>query len=83
LSDFLDSGFNTAGEVLDCAHGMLTGPAQAECLMELRRLRAKLAALHAESANAPLSQRRGTGIVLAMREWEPRVFSAMRRDPAG
>jgi transcriptional regulator with XRE-family HTH domain len=82
LSDFLDSGFDRAGEVLDFAHGMLTEPAQAECLMELRRLRAKLAALHAESASAPLSQRRGTGIVLAMREWEPRAFSAMRRDPA-
>ena len=83
LSDFLDGGFNQPGQTLDFAHGMLTGPAEAEFLVELRRLRARLAALHTESATAPLSQRRGTGVLLAMREWEPRAFSAMRRDPTG
>lgn len=83
LSDFLDSGFNQQGQTLDFVHGMLTGPAEAEFLAELRRLRARLAALHTESATAPLRQRRGTGVLLAMREWEPKAFSALRRSPAG
>jgi transcriptional regulator with XRE-family HTH domain len=83
LSDFLDGGFNQPGQTLDFAHGMLTGAAEAEFLVELRRLRARLAALHAESATAPLSQRRGTGVLMAMREWEPQAFSAMRRKPSG
>ena len=80
LSDFLDSGFDQPGYTLDFTHGMLTGPAEAEFHLELRRLRARLAALHTESATAPLSQRRGVGVLLAMREWEPRAFSAMRRN---
>ena len=83
LSDFLDCRFNQPDQTLDFAHGMLTGPAEAEFLLELRRLRARLAALHTESAAAPLSQRRGTGVLLAMRQWEPQAFSAMRRNAAG
>ena len=83
LSDFLDSRFNQPGQTLDFAHGMLTVSAQAEFVVELRRLRARLAALHTESAAAPLNQRSGTGVLLAMREWEPQAFSAMRRKPNG
>lgn len=82
LSDFLSSGFNQPGQTLDFGHGMLTGPAEAELQVELRRLRAKLAALHTQSSTAPLSQRRGTGVLVAMRDWEPQAFSAMRRTAA-
>ena len=83
MSDFLGSRFDQPGHTLDFTHGMLTGAAEAEFLVELRRLRARLAALHTESATAPLSQRRGVGVLLAMREWEPTAFSAMRRVAPG
>ena len=79
LRDFIDGRFDQPSQTLAFAHGMLTRPAEAEFQLELRRLRAKLAALHTESAAAPLSQRRGTGVLLAMREWEPHAFSALRR----
>ena len=46
---------------------------------ELRRLRSKLAALHEESAAAPLNQKCGTRLLLAMREWEPTGFTQLRR----
>jgi transcriptional regulator with XRE-family HTH domain len=82
LQDFLDCTFTASGEMIEFAHGMLTSQAQGELLMELRRLRAKVASLHAESKAAPLPQRRGTGVLVALREWEPAEFRALRRADA-
>ena len=79
LQDFLDSSFAASGEIMEFAHGMLTQEAQVEVMMELRRLRAKLAALHTESKATPLPQRKGTGLLVAMREWEPAGSRALRR----
>ncbi len=79
LPEFIDSGFRTPGESLDFVHGMLTESARAKLELELRQLRARFALLHEESLAAPLPQRRGTGLLLALREWEPAAFSALRR----
>lgn len=79
LGDFIGSKFDHQDETLEFMHGMLTDHALAQLQVELRRLRAKLAALHEESAAAPLAQRRGIGMLLAMREWEPRGFRGLRR----
>src|SRR5574337_589820 len=81
LHDFLNSPFLDNGEDMVFAQGMLTEPAMAELRAELRRLREKFAALHDEGLTAPIGQRRGTGLLLAMREWEPRAFVEMRRTP--
>lgn len=81
--DFLDSKFDEADATLSFAHGMLTDSARVEFQAELRRLRAKLAALHQESAAAPLGLKRGVGVLLAMREWEPRAFEKLRRSSNG
>ncbi len=67
LADFLDSPFAHPDEVQGFAHGMLTEPAIAKMQSELRLLA------------SPLSKRRGTGLLLAMREWEPASFTALRR----
>jgi hypothetical protein len=58
---------------------MLTAAAQAQLATELRRLRARFSALHDESVGVPMAQRHGVGLLLAMREWEPEVFAALRR----
>lgn len=38
-----------------------------------------MAALHEESTAAPLEQRRGIGLMLALRRWEPESFKGLRR----
>lgn len=79
LPDFLRGPFDGEGESMAFVHGMLTPAAQAELARELRRLRQRLAALHEESAAAPLAMRRGTAVLLAQREWEPEAFARLRR----
>jgi hypothetical protein len=60
-------------------HGMFTDQALAQITDELRRLRKRFAELHEESLSAPLSKRRGAGLLLAMRGWEPSDFAKLRR----
>ena len=79
LPDFMASRFDVPDETLHFAHGMLTKPAYAQLQVELHKLRSKLAALHNESLSAPLSEKRGTALLLAMRVWEPQVFRKLKR----
>lgn len=81
LTDFLNSAFTQADASMAFVHGMLTEPALAELQKELQRLRTRFSALHDESADAPLAQRRGIAMLLARREWEPAVFQQLRRKP--
>lgn len=79
MPDFVAGGFDGAGETLDFAHGMLTESARAKLQDELRQVRARFAQLHEDSLAAPLAQRRGSGLLLALREWEPAAFARLRR----
>lgn len=79
MTDFLNSGFAHADETLTFVHGMFTDQALAQMQEELRRLRLKFAELHEQSLSAPLSKRRGLGLLLAMRGWEPADFTRLRR----
>jgi len=79
LGDFLKSNFAAEDETMVFANGMYTDQALAQIQDELRRLRKKFAELHEESLAAPLSKRSGTGLLLAMRAWEPVEFSKLRR----
>ena len=81
LGEFLEGGFADDSATLEFAQGMLTKKAREELALELRRLKSRFAALHAESASEPLTHRRGTGLVMGAREWEPRMFARLRRDP--
>jgi len=78
-ADFLKSAFAREDESQAFVFGMLTDQAAAQMLDELRRLRQRMAMLHEESLAAPLSRRRGVGLLLAMRGWEPADFSKLRR----
>lgn len=79
MPEFIAGAFDGSGESLDFAHGMLTESARAKLQDELRQLRARFAQLHEESLAAPLAARRGSGLLLALREWEPAAFAALRR----
>jgi len=46
---------------------------------ELRRLRARLAALHEESIPTAFARKQGIGMLLAMRRWEPASFRELRK----
>ena len=79
LGEFLESNFEGEDEVMAFSHAMLTESAVAKMRAELRKLRQKFAELHEESLAAPLTKRCGTGLLLAMREWELVAFTALRR----
>lgn len=79
LPDFLDSPFTGGDESLTFSNGMLTTAAIEKMQSELRQLRLKFAELHEESLGSALGKRRGTGLLLAMREWEPAAFATLKR----
>lgn len=79
LNDFLKSNFDHADETMMFVHGMFTDQALAQIQDELRKLRQKFADLHEASLSAPLAKRRGLGLLLAMRAWEPSDFAKLRR----
>ena len=80
LGDFMKSEFAAEDEVMAFSHAMLTEAAIAKMQAEIRKLRQRFAELHAESLAAPLSKRHGTGLLLAMREWELSAFTELRRN---
>lgn len=79
MTDFLDSRFQQGHESMHFIHGMLTDAALEKFHAELRLLRQKFADLHTDSLASPLKKRRGTAALLAMREWEPASFTALRK----
>ena len=79
LGEFLKCDFSQNDELMSFSHAMLTEPAMMKLQAEMRKLRHKISELHQESLSAPLAKRYGTGILLAMREWELGAFTSMRR----
>ena len=77
--DFLAAGFEAPGALHLFSHGMLSRAAVAELEQELQRLRQLCARLHARSLAEAPAQRVGYGLLLALREWEPAAFAALRR----
>ena len=72
LDDFLGSPFGERDEALEFAQGMVTESDLAQLRQELRRLRARMAALHEESTAAPLEQG-AARLMLALRRGNGRV----------
>jgi len=79
LNDFMKSDFSQDDEVMAFSHAMLTESASAKMQTEIRKLRLKFSELHEESLAAPLAKRRGTGMLLALREWDIGTFTKLRR----
>ena len=78
LHDFLDGAFAQDDEAMIFSHGMLTEAAIAKIQVEIKQLRQRFAELHEESLASPLPKRRGTGLLMALREWEPSEFAKLR-----
>jgi transcriptional regulator with XRE-family HTH domain len=83
LPDFMKSRFDVPDEVMGFVHGMLTQSAYQQLQVEMRKLRAKFSALHDQSIDAPLEERRGTALLLTMRAWEPEAFRQLKRVQSG
>lgn len=77
--EFLDSRFGGTRDTHVFIQGMLTRTAAEELHRQLKRLRQQFSTLHDESLARPLSERHGTGLLLAVREWEPQIFTRLRR----
>jgi hypothetical protein len=77
--DFLNAAFTAPGETMAFVQGMVTETAALQIQAELRKLRQKMAELHQDALAVPLKQRRGTGLLFALREWEPAGFTKLRR----
>jgi DNA-binding Xre family transcriptional regulator len=80
--DFFRSRFESDGEMLVFASGMLSDSSNAAIRSRLRRVRAEFAELHHNDIGLPLSQRFGTSLLLAVRQWAPDSFVRMRRKEA-
>jgi transcriptional regulator with XRE-family HTH domain len=76
--DFLDAAFGDAGQTHVFLHGMLSPDARAAVLAQIQQLRQRFNASHDDSRQMP--NRRGVGMLLALREWEPPGFAALRRE---
>lgn len=79
LNDFLAGDFSREEESLSFSHAMLTEAAMAKMQSEIRKLRQRFAELHEDSLTTPLPKRHGTGLLLAIKEWEIAAFTHLRR----
>jgi hypothetical protein len=78
-AEYLSSKFNRPGELFLFVNGMLSRQSLAELIARMRRVAADLSDLHTTDRSLPLTERRGTSALLAIRPWEPRGFRALRR----
>ncbi len=78
--DYLSAPFPPGQYVF--TQGMLTEAARQRVTKLLEKVRQEFSEQHRTSLQQPLDERHGTGLLLAMREWEPSAFSALRRRDA-
>lgn len=79
LADFLNCEFAREDDTMSFTHAALTDAAISCLQNELRRLRHRVRELQQESLAEPVAKRREMGLLLALREWELRGFTALRR----
>ena len=77
--DFLNSHFTRPGEMRLFVTGMLTPGAVEEMLGRLESVVREFASLHRDELHLTASERLNTGLMLAIRPWELRVFTQFRR----
>jgi len=78
-SDFFSTTFNQQHEQLIVINGMLSTEAMAVFHRKLTQLAREFDALNQNDASLSLSQRSGTTVVLAMRNWRLGLFDSLRK----
>lgn len=78
--DFFKSRFDTPGELRVFAFGMLSLNSNTQIQQKMQNLLQDFHHYHEQDVRLPLAQRHGTGITLALRPWELKVFAKFRRE---
>ncbi len=78
-ADFFDTQFDQQHEQLMVINGMLSDSAMAIFQRKLRQLVAEFDELNNEDRSLPLSERKGTTVVLAARNWRYGLFDHLRK----
>lgn len=79
-AEFLGCNFDRNGELFLFLSGMLSDASIAELIGELRRVARDFAQRHRGDLGLPLPERYGTSLLIALRPWELRAFSHLRRE---
>ncbi len=78
-SQFLKSGFNSAGNMRVFLAGLLSERSHEAFARKLIALGNEFTELHRQDSDLPLEKRRNIGLLLALREWEFTVFRPFLR----
>ncbi len=78
-TQFLKSGFNSAGSLRVFIPGLLSERSQDVIARKLLALGKEFTELHQQDCELPLGKRRSTGLLLAIREWEFAAFRPLTR----
>lgn len=79
-SNFLASGFNQASQHKLFRVGMLSPESRNKLIEKLEKVAREFNDLHELDSHLPVGKRNGSGIMLAIRDWEFSVFKDMRRN---
>lgn len=79
--EFFQSSFSDSGELQIFVSGMLSRASNAELIKQIKRLSHEFNQLITDDQSTQLQQRFGTSLYVAMRPWEPTIFSQLRREP--
>jgi len=77
--EFLDSSFNGPGQLRVFVSGMISREGNAEIIRKMQHLAKEMNEMSVESESLPLEQRYGTSLMMAIRPWEIKVFTELRR----
>jgi len=77
--DFFRSRFDHSDDIRVFLSGMLSAKSMADIRERMDRLARDFNSLKRQDERLPLAEREGIGMVLALRNWEPGVFTALRR----
>ncbi len=80
--DFLNSSFKHRGESFLLLSGTLTMESRVALIKKMERLAQEFNEFNQDDHSAPLEQRTGCSMFLAIRPWRPDVYEKMRRYPA-
>jgi len=81
-AEYLGSNFDHSDELFLFVSGMLSHASSTELIGELRRVARDFAQRHRGDVGLPLAQRFGTSLLIAMRPFELRAFTKLRREGA-